>query len=490
MTRSGFEAMAFALVVLWGVGCANDVATFGQTTSGAGGEAAAGGQGGSAGAGGPESCAEDCAALPGIPACYRGVCNTAHDPPMCTIQTSSPGTACDEGGFCTLGDYCQDGTCMPGATQNDCGQQGDQCNAVACNEQTDSCMLTPKPVGTICTSADLCQVSAQCNSAGQCAGVLNNCQWTPVDVCQVAVCDPQDGQCKTELSPPGTACDIDLCNLGGTCDANATCTGTTLKDCTYLSQNCQQGVCDLPTGNCTPVPQQPGTPCVTGVDQCHVGMCDANHDCIPQPKPNGTPCDDYNSCTASDVCTGGVCAGIPNGSCSTYLVQSFDGACPPPGWTLTGEWKCGTPTVVGPASAFSPPNCIATVIDGNYSNNDDWIGNTATTPTIDLSTAVAAQATWRMWIHTEGSVFDGANLKVSTDGGSSWQIVSTVVPAYTLTVNGESAWGGNQSALGWQPFTADLSAYAGHYIRLRFAFRSDGSIVYPGVYIDDVIVTG
>ncbi len=48
------------------------------------------------------------------------------------------------------------------------------------------------------------------------------------------------------------------------------------------------------------------------------------------------------------------------------------------------------------------------------------------------------------------------------------------------------AWGGHQAALGWQLVQADLSAYAGQVIRLRFSFRTDSSGTYPGVYLDDV----
>ena len=50
-------------------------------------------------------------------------------------------------------------------------------------------------------------------------------------------------------------------------------------------------------------------------------------------------------------------------------------------------------------------------------------------------------------------------------------------------------WGGHQAPLGWQTYQADLSAWAAQTVELRFAFRSDGSTVYPGVYVDDVIVT-
>jgi bacillopeptidase F (M6 metalloprotease family) len=46
--------------------------------------------------------------------------------------------------------------------------------------------------------------------------------------------------------------------------------------------------------------------------------------------------------------------------------------------------------------------------------------------------------------------------------------------------------GGHQGALGWQLAQADLAFYAGNTIRLRFAFQSNASNTYPGVYVDDV----
>ena len=92
-----------------------------------------------------------------------------------------------------------------------------------------------------------------------------------------------------------------------------------------------------------------------------------------------------------------------------------------------------------------------------------------------------------MWVDTEGSVYDGANLKVSTDNMTFTQVMS-VTPAYNITIGGEQAWGGRQSASGWQLFTADLTAYAGQMVYLRYAFRTDTSVVYPGVYIDDIFI--
>jgi hypothetical protein len=95
----------------------------------------------------------------------------------------------------------------------------------------------------------------------------------------------------------------------------------------------------------------------------------------------------------------------------------------------------------------------------------------------------AATLSFRIWVYTEGSVYDGANLKVSVNGGA-FTIVNTVSPAYTLSISGESAWGGDQSALGWQNVSVDLAPYLGQSVQFQISFRTDGSVTYPGVYID------
>jgi len=167
---------------------------------------------------------------------------------------------------------------------------------------------------------------------------------------------------------------------------------------------------------------------------------------------------------------------------SSLWAEDFEQGCPG-GWTLGGDWECGVPTY-GPSSAFNGVACLGTVLGGTYNNNQSWNTAIATSPLIDLSTASAPQLKFRVWILTEGSVYDGFNLKISTDSGTSFQVLNTVNPPYSNTINGEPAWGGDQSLADWQEFTADLSAYAGQTVLLRLAFRSDNSIVYPGVYAD------
>jgi hypothetical protein len=166
--------------------------------------------------------------------------------------------------------------------------------------------------------------------------------------------------------------------------------------------------------------------------------------------------------------------------------EGFELACPA-GWTLGGDWECGAPSS-GPGAAYDGLNCLATVLAGNYNNNQAWASTTATSPAIDLASASAPVLSFRVWVDTEGQVYDGFNLKISTDGGASFVLVSSVNPPYSLTVNAQPAWGGRMSASGWQTFTADLSAYVGPTILLQLAFRSDGSVVYPGVYVDDLVI--
>jgi hypothetical protein len=173
---------------------------------------------------------------------------------------------------------------------------------------------------------------------------------------------------------------------------------------------------------------------------------------------------------------------------NAIYLETFEGACPS-GWTLAADWECGTPMTVGPGTAHSGTQCIATQIDGNYSSDMVWSSTVADSPAIDLAGTTAPELSFWMWIDTEGGTYDGANLKISVNGGTTFSLVPNPVPAYNLVIDSESAWGGHQSSLGWQRVTADLSSYAGYSVILRFAFRSDYIISYPGVYIDDVMVT-
>ena len=100
--------------------------------------------------------------------------------------------------------------------------------------------------------------------------------------------------------------------------------------------------------------------------------------------------------------------------------------------------------------------------------------------------------------------WDGVNVRISTDGGSTWTVLTNPTPAYNCTSlysfgnehgegTGVPGWGGAQNT--WTLTTFDLSAYDGQNVNIRFAFASDGSYSTPdegglfGWEIDDIMIT-
>ncbi len=456
------------------------------------------GGGGQGGQGGqppePLPCGIDCSTIQ-TPACTIAVCNTGQElGPInqCVVVTAPSGTACDDGVYCTMGDSCQEGICT-GTEPNDCGLEHSPCEAVLCEEATQSCTLAPVNDGTACQPEDLCRVNGICQ-LGECLGEPKNCEISPLAECNAVECEPATGDCVATPDPDkdfnkcvltGDPCQVDKTCLAGECG------GGSPKDCSALDGACEVGVCDGPSGACTTEVAPAGSACGgDSVNSCQNGFCDATGVCKAQPGQNGGACNDHDACTTAEVCGGGVCiGGTPVGGCTIYFKETFE-VCPN-GWTFGGDWECGTPTSVGPAASNEGWNVVATKIAGLYSVNQSYSTTVADSPSINLTAATAPVLSFWAWEHTEGGSFDGWNIKVSTDNGQSYNQLplAVVTPAYPLTVGGQPAWGGNNAAAGWRNFQADLSAFAGQTIKLRFAFRSDGAAIFPGVYLDDLFIT-
>lgn len=451
-----------------------------------------GGSGGEGGTGGEDlgPCGMDCSKIE-TPQCTVAVCNIGQELGAintCVVVAAPTGTSCDDGVFCTVDDTCDAGACVGGPT-NDCGLDLSPCDAAICSETTKSCSVSPVNDGTACTPTDLCEVNGVCY-VGQCVGEPKDCTLSPLSECNQVECDPETGMCAGTPDPfkNNQPCVLtgDLCQVDKTCQAGQ-CVGGTPKDCSVFDVACQVGECDPVFGICGPVSAPEGTSCNEGIPACAVGSCDAGGQCKAEAAPDGAACNDHDACTASDECSLGACGGgTPVAGCSLYLKEGFE-VCPA-GWTFGGDWECGTPQIQGPPLAHTGNGVIATNLEGVYSVSQSYNTAVADSPPIDLTTATSPVLSFWAWDHTEGSTFDGWNLKVSTNGGASFSQVATVTPAYPLTIGGQPAWGGNNVTKGWQNYQADLSAYAGQTIILRFAFRSDGATVYPGVYIDDVFV--
>ncbi|MBW2454449.1 MAG: hypothetical protein JRI68_08055 [Deltaproteobacteria bacterium] len=299
-------ALAAAVVLSWvgaAGGCAGgtvetDDGTGGSSSTSTSGQGA-GGQGGTtsgtAGTGGsPSPCAVDCTQIQ-APQCQVAQCNAQTG--QCEVVADTDGSACDDGQFCTVEDACVAGVCASGP-DNDCGITASACEAVSCDENSQSCSTIPSQNGDPCVDPnDQCQEGATCMN-GQClGGVPKDCFFQPVpDDCHVSECNPQNGQCEPVVGNEGGSCtDLnDLCTVAKTC-VSGVCQGGQPMSCSHLTQGCLMGICDPNSGSCT-----------------------------TQMAGQGQPCDDVDFCTTGETCNNGVCGG----GTPVTVCQNGDLCCP------------------------------------------------------------------------------------------------------------------------------------------------------------------
>jgi len=153
-------------------------------------------------------------------------------------------------------------------------------------------------------------------------------------------------------------------------------------------------------------------------------------------------------------------------------------------------WQWGAFTS-GPMAGYSGTNGWGTVIGGLYAASSNY---TLDTPAPFLITEPNAELRFWHWYDIETS-WDGGNVKVSTDGGISWSVITSTT-GYTGTGNtsnplsGEPIFCGTTTYNYWHEEVFDLSSYQGQSIIIRWHFGSDSSGEYAGWYIDDVSLRG
>ena len=151
------------------------------------------------------------------------------------------------------------------------------------------------------------------------------------------------------------------------------------------------------------------------------------------------------------------------------------------GYTVEGtsSWEWGVPTS-GPGVAHSGQNVWATNLTGNYFEFEFGF---LVSPEIDMS-AFAGQSivvSWWQWLQTEQD-FDFAWVDVSNDGGGNWTTIYGPVSGVTSSNLIGGGGGGPWDKLA---FILD-SSYAVSNLKIRFALQTDGSVNFPGFYVDDV----
>jgi len=152
-------------------------------------------------------------------------------------------------------------------------------------------------------------------------------------------------------------------------------------------------------------------------------------------------------------------------------------------------WEWGTFTS-GPMAGYSGTNGWATSIGGEYPVSSN---STLDIPAPFLVEEANALLEFWHWYDTEAS-YDGGNVKISPDGGSSWNVIVpltgyTGVANTSNPLNGEEIFCGHDQGI-WELAQFDLSSYVGQSVMFRWHFGSDISLTYPGWYIDDVAISG
>ena len=291
--------------------------------------------------------------------CAKGLCMgkgvTCLDEKGCTDDSCdktkgclyTPNAApCDDGNACTLNDACAEGACQAG-TAKPCDDQKD-CTVDSCDPKTGDCLYDAKVYeGKNCPGdGDACTVSDKC-VAGECViGKPKDC--SDGDGCTADVCDPKTAKCSNEQMKPGAACnDGSLCTYKDVCDDKAKCVGTEVP--CFDDKACTVDACVAATGQCTYTPIKPGESCDDG-DLCTIGdKCDDAGDCVvglPKVCTDSNactedgcdaktgkcafpsfvgPCDDKDSCTQGERCTGGQCVTGVDGDVDTVAGNNTGG---------------------------------------------------------------------------------------------------------------------------------------------------------------------
>jgi hypothetical protein len=148
----------------------------------------------------------------------------------------------------------------------------------------------------------------------------------------------------------------------------------------------------------------------------------------------------------------------------------------------TDVWQWGVPTS-GPLAAHSGSKVWATNLAGQYPASM-WCYLLSAPFTVPSG----AMLNFWHWYYFESS-YDGGNVKISSDGGMTWTLITPEggypgVMSSNPYMTGQAAFNGASN--GWKQAFFDLSAYEGVEVQLMWECASDSSVQYDGWYIDDV----
>ena len=310
----------------------------------------------------------------------------------CVEIAQEPGTPCEDGLFCTVGETCNPGGgCTEGADR-DCSSLVGACQVASCDEETDQCQATPVDDQTVCDAdGDGCTVADSCQDGLCLPGAIADCSGD-VPTCFAGVCVSKGAdqyECDSAPAPAGTPCEDGLaCTENDACDETGACVGGPMPPCDIQTPPCAEALCDEDQGGC-----------------------------ILQPEPDGAACDDGDPCTYGDSCAVGQCLSGKDGCAERKLnaVSSMVFHGPRHEMQQVADLGFGTSVTVWRAG---DGDVRAQLVDREGSKlnpelkltNDDWppnpanCGRAVTRPTIaaraDGKWLVAVPYVWREMYYT------------------------------------------------------------------------------------------
>ncbi|MFN0201249.1 MAG: PKD domain-containing protein [Bacteroidia bacterium] len=158
-------------------------------------------------------------------------------------------------------------------------------------------------------------------------------------------------------------------------------------------------------------------------------------------------------------------------------------------------WQRGASAVAGKSGTVSGTNVWVTGLTGNYVNNSIsqlW------TPNYNFSASGSYTLSFSAKYNTEVD-YDGFRVEYSLDRGTTWFPIGTTTATgwYNFAnTNGDASFPVNEAffagnfGAAFTNYTRDISFLAGNAnVAFRFAFRSDGSLVGPGIAIDNFAIS-
>jgi len=142
------------------------------------------------------------------------------------------------------------------------------------------------------------------------------------------------------------------------------------------------------------------------------------------------------------------------------------------GGTVPNEWQRGTPSVVGPSSAYTLPNCWATNISGNYTLSSSSTGNYALVSPLFIASATSVSVSYKEW-YSFGPV-DNGTFEYKVNSGT-WTTLGAVIT--------------NNSGNAWKEKVNSVALNVNDSIQFRWNFSSLWySTAAPGWYIDNFAI--